>query len=80
MEAIGALPIRTRVKRRKAGPVGESAPSDKARYPCNCVPVLVTGRQRSLLALPSEICRAPARVGPRTKDGGPWPGRSRRAA
>lgn len=70
MEAVGARPFRTRVKRRKASAAGESAPSDEAQYPPVLCGVVATGWSRSLLALPSEICRAPARVGPRTKDEG----------
>lgn len=33
VEAIGARPFRTRVKRRKAGVEGELAPSDEAPFP-----------------------------------------------
>jgi hypothetical protein len=32
VEAIGAWPSRTQVKRRKASGVGKSAPSDEAQY------------------------------------------------
>lgn len=33
VEAVGARPFRTKVKRRKASAVGESARSDEAQYP-----------------------------------------------
>lgn len=33
VEAIGARPFRAQAKRREASVVGESAPSDEARYP-----------------------------------------------
>ena len=51
---------RTRVKRRKAHAEGELARSSDAPFLSVLRGVLATGRVRSLLFLPWEICWAPA--------------------
>jgi hypothetical protein len=59
VEVIGAWPFRMKMKRRKACLVDEPAPRGEVRSLLETRCVLATGRSRSLLFLPNEICRVP---------------------
>jgi hypothetical protein len=61
VEAIGAQPFRTQVKRRKAAWVGESAAGDEAQFASGAHDVLATGWLRCSLFLPEEFCWVPCK-------------------
>ena len=59
VEVIGARTHRTKVKRRKAWRVGESALGDETRSPPVTRRVVATVRARNQAILPGAFCRVP---------------------